>query len=52
VEQSQNLLKEHDIKLERLKMAAICSVCAESYAKHMNSFFETLKELGPARGAD
>ena len=51
LDQAQSLLGQHDIKLERLKMAAICSVCAESYAKYMNDFFETLKELGPARRA-
>jgi len=51
VGQSLELLKKNDIKPERLKMAAVCSVCAESYAKHMNTFFEALKELGPARGA-
>jgi hypothetical protein len=32
-------------------MAAICSVCAEAFVKHMKSFFETLKDLGPSRGA-
>jgi F420-non-reducing hydrogenase iron-sulfur subunit len=51
LDRAQSLLGEHNIKPERLKMAAICSVCAESYAKYMNDFFETIKELGPARGA-
>jgi len=52
VDDGQKLLIEHDIKPERLKMAAICSVCAEPFVKHMNNFSETLKELGPTRGAD
>jgi F420-non-reducing hydrogenase iron-sulfur subunit len=51
VNEAQDLLIEHNVKPERLKMAAICSVCAESFVKHMNSFFETLQGLGPARGA-
>jgi F420-non-reducing hydrogenase iron-sulfur subunit len=51
LDRAQSLLGEHNIKPERLKMAAICSVCTESYAKYMNDFFETIKELGPARGA-
>ena len=51
VDRAVCLLGEHDIKPGRLKMAAICSVCAESYAKYVNDFFETLKELGPAREA-
>ena len=51
VEQAQNLLREHDVKPERLKMAAICSVCAESFQKHMKNFSEALCKLGPARKA-
>ncbi len=51
VDDGQKLLIEHDIKPERLKMAAVCSVCAEPFVKHMNNFQESLKELGPTRGA-
>jgi F420-non-reducing hydrogenase iron-sulfur subunit len=51
LERAQNMLRENDIKPERLKMAAICSVCAEPFVKHMHAFFETLKALGPARKA-
>ncbi len=47
VDDAQNLLREHGIKPERLKMAAICSVCAESFAKYMNGLFESLGKLGP-----
>jgi F420-non-reducing hydrogenase iron-sulfur subunit len=49
VEKAQSLLKEHNIKPERLRMAAICSVCAEPFVKHMNNLFDALKELGPVR---
>ena len=48
VGRAQDLLRENDIAPERLKMAAICSVCAESFANHMKNFFETLEKLGPA----
>ena len=51
VEQAQNLLREHGVKPERLKMAAICSVCAEPFARHMKNFSEALGKLGPARKA-
>ncbi len=51
VDDGQNLLREHDIKPERLKMAAVCSVCAKPFVNHMNNFWATLKELGPAQGA-
>lgn len=47
---AQQLLKENNINPERLKMAAICSVCAESFVKHINTFFDTLKKLGPEKG--
>jgi F420-non-reducing hydrogenase iron-sulfur subunit len=48
---AQDLLRENDIKPERLKMAAICSVCAEPFQRHMKSFFDALKELGPSTKA-
>jgi coenzyme F420-reducing hydrogenase delta subunit len=47
VDQTQKLLQEHDLKPERLKMAAICSVCAESFVKHTKTFYEVLQKLGP-----
>ncbi|MCD6161448.1 MAG: hydrogenase iron-sulfur subunit [candidate division Zixibacteria bacterium] len=48
----QKMLKEHNIKADRVKMAAICSVCAEPFVKHMNNFLETLKKLEPVQGAN
>jgi len=48
-EQAQNLLRDNNILPERLKMAAICSVCAEPFVKHMKNFSQTLTELGPAK---
>lgn len=46
---AQKQVKENGIKPERIKMAAICSVCAEPFVKHMNGFFEMLKKLGPTK---
>jgi F420-non-reducing hydrogenase iron-sulfur subunit len=51
VGEAQDLLRKNDIKPERLKMAAICSVCAEPFQKHMKNFFDALKELGPTKKA-
>jgi len=51
VERTQDLLREHDILPQRLKMAAICSVCAEAFQKHMKYFFDDLKKLGPSTKA-
>jgi len=36
------LMKEKGIQPERLKMAAICSVCADPFVKHMKNFVAAL----------
>ena len=51
-EEGSMLLKENNIEPERLKMAAVCSVCAEPFVKHMKNFQESLKKLRPTQGAD
>lgn len=38
VRKTHALLKEKNIEPARLKMAAICSVCAEAFVKHMKTF--------------
>ena len=45
VEKSQLLLKENDHDPRRLKMAAICSVCADSFQSHMEKFKTALVKL-------
>jgi coenzyme F420-reducing hydrogenase delta subunit len=45
--QAQDLLRAKGIEPQRLKMAAVCSVCAESFVKYMNEFSQVLSELGP-----
>jgi coenzyme F420-reducing hydrogenase delta subunit len=42
VARTHGLMKEKSIDPARLKMAAICSVCSESFVKHMKSFNEML----------
>ena len=49
VARTQELLKEKKIDPARLKMAAICSVCAESFANHMKNFYKALIGLGVLR---
>ena len=46
---AQNLLRGKALEPARVKMAAICSVCAESFQKHMKSFSEALRKMGPAK---
>ena len=49
VDEAQALLQQHDHEAKRLRMAAICSVCAEPFVKYMHEFSETLAQLGPSR---
>jgi coenzyme F420-reducing hydrogenase delta subunit len=39
---AQEMLRARDISPKRLKMAGICSVCAESFVSHMKQFEEEL----------
>jgi len=48
VSEAQALLQQHGIDGRRLKMAAICSVCAAPYTKHVREFSSSLAELEPA----
>jgi coenzyme F420-reducing hydrogenase delta subunit len=45
---AQAQLRERGIDPGRMRMAAICSVCAEPFTRHMNQFSSALAELGPA----
>jgi F420-non-reducing hydrogenase iron-sulfur subunit len=48
VEATQQLMRDAGIKTARLKMAAICSVCAEPFVKHMLSFTKELEKMKQA----
>jgi F420-non-reducing hydrogenase iron-sulfur subunit len=45
--QAQDLMKAKGIEPQRLKMAALCSVCAEPFVNYMREFSQMLTELGP-----
>ncbi len=45
---THELMKEKNIEPARLRMAAICSVCSESFVKQMNSFNEYLLKTSNA----
>jgi F420-non-reducing hydrogenase iron-sulfur subunit len=45
VAEAQRLLKDKGHDPRRLKMAAICSVCAESFVSHMEKLGADLKQL-------
>ena len=46
ISDSQVLMREKNISPKRIRMAAICSVCAEPFASHMDNFSKILLELG------
>jgi coenzyme F420-reducing hydrogenase delta subunit len=50
VAEAQTLMKQHAIAPERLKMAAICSVCAEPFVRHITQFSEALMALESVGG--
>lgn len=49
VAEAQALIQEHGFEAARLRMAAICSVCAAPFTKHVRDFHAALQELGPAK---
>ena len=51
VDQAQELMQAYGYEPQRLRMAAICSVCAEPFTAYMHEFSETLADLDTARKA-
>src|SRR5512143_1690394 len=45
IAEAQALLRTNGYDANRIRMAAICSVCAENFAKHMNTFTDALVAL-------
>ena len=45
VQSTHELMKQKNIEPARLRMAAICSVCSESFVKQMRSFNEYLLKV-------
>jgi len=45
IAKAQTMMTERGIPASRLKMAAVCSVCAEPFAKYMREFAVSLKQL-------
>ena len=49
--EAQALLADHGYEPRRLRMAAICSVCAESFTTYMREFADSLATLALAERA-
>ena len=48
VGEAQAEMRARGIDANRLRLAAICSVCAEPFTKHLQQFSTALSALGPA----
>lgn len=48
---AQTLLTESGHEPQRVRMAAICSVCAEPFTNYMHEYSRSLADLGPSRKA-
>jgi len=48
---AQDLLVENGFEPQRVRMAAICSVCAEPFTNYMHEYSTSLAGLGPSRKA-
>lgn len=46
MERVRELMKKNNIDSKRLRMCAICTVCARSFLKEVKEMDETLRELG------
>ncbi len=49
VQTAQKALKERGMDASRIRVAAICSVCAEPFTKHMTTFTAALLAMGRAK---
>lgn len=48
---AQTLLTESGHEPQRVRMAAICSVCAEPFTNYIHEYSRSLADLGPSRKA-
>ncbi|HEX5643357.1 MAG TPA: hydrogenase iron-sulfur subunit [Thermoleophilia bacterium] len=48
---AQDMLVEKGLEPQRVRMAAVCSVCAEPFTNYMHEYAAALSGLGPARRA-
>ena len=51
VQRAYELMKENGIEQSRLRMAGICSVCSDAFARGVKGLYETAKKLGPVKVA-
>ena len=47
VADAQSQMRERGLNAQRLRLAAICSVCSEPFTRHVQQFSSALVDLGP-----
>ena len=52
VADAQEMMRDRSLEPARLKMAALCSVCAEPFEKYMSSFSKQLLKFAEASSSD
>ena len=45
IDETYQLMQKEGIEIDRLRLTAICTVCAESFVKEVKRMYETLKQL-------
>ena len=51
VDKLYTMMKERDLAIERLRLTAICTVCAKSYVKEIEDMAQKLKTIPPIKEA-
>jgi coenzyme F420-reducing hydrogenase delta subunit len=49
VDELYTQMKQRNLEIDRLRLTAICTVCAQSYIKEIEGMAEKLKTLPPAK---
>ena len=49
VQIAYELMKQNGIEQSRLRMAGICSVCSDAFARGVRGLYDTAKKLGPVK---
>lgn len=49
MQRAYELMKEKGIEQSRLRMAGICSVCSDAFARGVKGLYETARKLGPVK---
>ena len=49
IQEAQRQMEKEGINVARVKMGAVCSVCADPFVNHMKGFMQSLAEMGSVK---